>query len=286
MNQIQFPTAPLNPTGALPNSAGALPVPAPTQPGVFDPGGFLDLQNNPEALLSLLQFSGNVLQPVQPNDTSAGVFGRALAGAANDFGNRTQQNKSNQFKEDSLQATQDNAQATRDLTTQLDTTTNDNEQSLIDYRDALAKAAGVTAKAKGAAGTSAQFDQLNRNERVTAIMKLNPTFTKEQAIIQENLLQLTKGQSIPSVAANTVQANAAEGGAFGLEQATAAANSVRNQPGVSLTPPVTDANTKALTEASDEEILAAWNNPTSKAKAMETFGDAFELRALRLLGSK
>lgn len=43
------------------------------------------LRNNPNAIASLLQFSGALLQPKGIGQTSAGVFGEALAGATQSF---------------------------------------------------------------------------------------------------------------------------------------------------------------------------------------------------------
>jgi hypothetical protein len=44
-----------------------------------------DLQDNPNAIASMLTFAGGLLQPKQTGDTSAGIFGRALAGATKTF---------------------------------------------------------------------------------------------------------------------------------------------------------------------------------------------------------
>lgn len=59
------------------------PTEVPMQPQADD--FWARLQNDPAAISALLQFAGGVIQPKGIMDTSAGVFGRALSGAAQSF---------------------------------------------------------------------------------------------------------------------------------------------------------------------------------------------------------
>lgn len=252
--------------------------PAPA-PGIFDPGGRLDIRNDPTAIMSLLRFAGGAIQPHGPGGSSAGTVGNALADALNFY-------QSGRKQEAGITA-QEKATGIAERGQNL----NENKQTFAvkqdtrdapiknDYIKALTEAARRGGSKEGAGtGTGGTLGDRDRDMLIAAMMANDSTLTRPQAEEKAIMALATKGANDPSIQRIRMYSDMLASGLVKPEDFPVMNTMVDEAVKQSFGTTVTPADLQVLEKAPDSEIVALAKDPQSRASAEKKYGKAWEAR--------
>lgn len=250
---------------------------------------FDTIQGDPSALLALLRFAGDALQPVMPGDTTAGVLGRALSGAVGQFaqGRKSEQDTGVRkegvgVQREGIQAEKEIAKDKLNLTEKMNYTLNDLQEAEKWKTQEMAKYYSRMPKDDTGSGKA---DPWTDNNFVTNWAKVN-NMTLSEAAVDIYKYKESAGISDPGTAANKAAAEAAGNLTYTPEQQQAQDEFLRSLPST-VTKEFAKEDLQELATADDAKILQISANPEAEKKVVARVGQAaFDRRVRQALANQ